>query len=135
MAVIPLTQLKVTSPPRTFIHPQTHTHTSPLCSVLPPTPHLPLLLISPVLLLYPRLSPILNLLLLSPTAYHYSAVLKLISSLSLLPASCCVLMFSSPFLLFSLHRCGFSSCQAGRADCWSEQHQEARRLPGEVQLQ
>lgn len=26
MAVIPLTQLKVTSPPRTFIHPQTHTH-------------------------------------------------------------------------------------------------------------
>lgn len=27
MAVIPFTQLKVTSPPRTFIHPQTHTHT------------------------------------------------------------------------------------------------------------
>lgn len=44
-------------------------------------------------------------------------------------------MFSSPFLPFVFRRCGFSSCQAGRADCWTEQHQEARRLPGEVQLQ
>lgn len=124
MAVIPLTQLKVTSP-LIFLSTPKHTHTpSP-----PPTPssHFYLLI---VLFLYPLLgntnSP-------APSACHDSAVLKLISSFypSFLPFP---IFNVSPHLPF-LHRCGFSSCKAGGADCWSEQHQEARRLPGEVQLQ
>lgn len=124
MAVIPLTQLKVTSP---LIFLSTPKHTLTLSSS---HPQLPLLLIALVLFLYPLLgntnSP-------APSACHDTAVLKLI--FSFYPSFLSLPIFNfSPLLPFQ-RRCGFSSRKAGGADCWSEQHQEARRLPREVQLQ
>lgn len=61
--------------------------------------------------------------------------------LSPLPPALLLLLYSllhilSLVFLVTWHsrRCGFSSCEAGGSDRRSDQHQEARGLPGEVKL-